>query len=64
MLDISTISSTQYSTDGSPWVLIATKDTIDLDTLQYSFDGSPWYGIMVESPAPANSTNFMFWFSM
>jgi hypothetical protein len=35
----------EYSGDGSPWVDVAAKSGIDLDTLEFSLDGSPWYGI-------------------
>lgn len=35
----------QFSADGSPWVRVAAKNGIELDTLEYSLDGSPWWGI-------------------
>lgn len=33
------------SKDGSPWVRVPTKLSIELDTLIYSKDGSPWWGV-------------------
>jgi hypothetical protein len=45
LLTKSEIQSSQYSYDGSPWVRVSAKSTINLDTLEYSYDGSPWYGV-------------------
>lgn len=38
------IQTTQYSSDGSPWVKVTAKSTIKPNTLEYSSTGSPWYG--------------------
>lgn len=40
-----TVQAGGFSSDGSPWVKVVAKSTIDVDTLQYSTDGSPWYGV-------------------
>lgn len=38
------ILTTKFSADGSPFVKIAAKSTVELDSLQFSKDGSPWWG--------------------
>jgi hypothetical protein len=48
----------EYSLDGSPWVHVASKDTIDLDTIEYSLDGSPWYGVEKATQAVAYTSPF------
>ena len=61
MLTKTQISTGQYSGDGSPWVLIATKSSINLDTLEYSSDGSPWYGVE-EVSSVASFLPIIMWF--
>lgn len=37
----------EYSGYGSPYIQVAAKSGIDLDTLEYSEYGSPFYGVEV-----------------
>lgn len=55
MLTKTQVSTTQYSVDGSPWVRIASKSTINTDTLSYTIDGSPWWGIEDSAPPPVST---------
>ncbi len=38
------VQTGQFSADGSPWVQVAAKSSINLDILELSKDGGPWYG--------------------
>ena len=38
------VQTGQFSADGSPWVQVGAKSSINLDTLELSKDGGPWYG--------------------
>lgn len=53
----------QYSLNGFPWVKVAAKDSINLDTLQYSLNGFPWYGIEYPSPVSSDFLPTFMWFS-
>jgi hypothetical protein len=53
-----------FSSDGSPWIFVSTKSSINLNTLEFSFDGSPWYGI--STPVVSGGSTFkpiLMWFA-
>jgi hypothetical protein len=52
-----------FSSDGSPWIFVSTKSSINLDSLEFSFDGSPWYGIETASVVSSTFKPILMWFS-
>lgn len=57
-----TISTLQFSGDGSPWCDVAAKAAVNLDALEYSLDGSPWWGIEDASASnPIKSVTAVTW---
>ncbi len=50
-----------HSIDGTPWVKIVTKSTINPNGLQLSIDGSPWWGHGGEGGEPPAPTDFKIW---
>jgi hypothetical protein len=43
----------EFSSNGSPWVNVASNSSSDLDTLEFSLNGSPWYGVEDSAAPPA-----------
>lgn len=40
----SDVSTMKFSRNGSPWVNVVSKSSIDLGAMAFSLDGSPWFG--------------------
>lgn len=49
-----------YSLDGSPWVRVTAKPSIDTNTLEYSLDGSPWWA-QPDAALPIEYVNATLW---
>ena len=49
----------QFSADGSPWVQVAAKSSIELDSLEFSVDGSPWWGVEFAAAVGGNVKKFI-----
>ena len=44
----------KFSKNGTPWVQVASKASVDPNTMSYSKNGTPWWGVSDSSSPPSS----------